>query len=108
MKTAWKNQDGFTLIEMLIVLLIISVLIILIIPNLTGKGKEVQTKGCDALVSMVQSQVISYELAKGKFPDSLDALEKDNYIENDQKECPNKKDKLQYDSTTGKVRAVKK
>lgn len=30
-----KNKDGFTLIEMLIVLFIIAILLILIIPNIT-------------------------------------------------------------------------
>ena len=31
----FKNKDGFTLIEMLIVLFIIAILLILIIPNIT-------------------------------------------------------------------------
>src|SRR5699024_11489782 len=53
----FKNNRGFTLIEMLIVLMIISVLIMLIVPNLSGKTKEVNDKGCDALVSVVQTQV---------------------------------------------------
>ncbi|MBD1222742.1 prepilin-type N-terminal cleavage/methylation domain-containing protein [Virgibacillus halodenitrificans] len=47
-----KNNRGFTLIEMLIVLMIISVLIILIVPNLSGKSKQVHDKGCEALVNV--------------------------------------------------------
>lgn len=40
----FKNERGFTLIEMLIVLMIISVLIILIVTNLSGKSEEVNEK----------------------------------------------------------------
>jgi len=100
----FKKEHGFTLIEMLIVLLIISVLIILIIPNLTGKGKAVQSKGCDALKSMVQSQIVSFELAEGRLPSSLDELETKGYIEKGQKSCPNKA-ALGYDAASGKVTA---
>lgn len=48
-----RNEKGFTLVEMLIVIAIISVLIILFIPNLTGKTKDVNDKGCEALVHLV-------------------------------------------------------
>ncbi|WLV26029.1 competence type IV pilus major pilin ComGC [Aciduricibacillus chroicocephali] len=102
-----KGEKGFTLIEMLIVLLIIAVLILLIIPNLAGKSKEVNKKGCMALKSMVQSQVTAYELAEGKFPANLDELVSGGYIEKDQKSCSSKQT-LQYDSTTGKVTVSEK
>ena len=60
------NQKGFTLIEMLIVLLIITILIILIVPNLAGRSEEVHDKGCDALVSVVQAQVHSQTTCQNK------------------------------------------
>ncbi|HLR66446.1 competence type IV pilus major pilin ComGC [Virgibacillus alimentarius] len=97
-----KNNKGFTLIEMLIVLMIISVLIILIVPNLGGKSKEVNDKGCDALVSVVQAQVDAYYLDNGNYPLSLDVLKSANYITEDQTTCPNKK-KLGY--ADGKVKS---
>lgn len=85
----FKNQKGFTLIEMLIVLMIISVLIILIVPNLGKKAKEVNEKGCHALVSVVQAQADAYTLEIGNAPDSLAALVSDGYITEEQKTCPN-------------------
>lgn len=84
----FKNQKGFTLIEMLIVLMIISVLIILLIPNLAEKSKEVNKKGCDALESVVQSQTDAYYLEEGSQPKSLADLVDHDYIEKDQKTCP--------------------
>lgn len=98
----FKKERGFTLIEMLIVLLIIAVLILLIIPNLAGKSKEVNKKGCAALKSMVQAQVTSYELTEGRFPTTLDELASKGYIEDDQKTCSNKQI-LKYNSENGKV-----
>lgn len=52
-----KDEQGFTLVEMLLVLLVISVLIILIIPNIAAQSENVQNTGCEAQVRMVQSQV---------------------------------------------------
>lgn len=99
-----KNNQGFTLIEMLIVLLVISVLIILIIPNLSGKSKEIGEKGCEALVSVVQTQVDAYYLEKGELPSNLDTLASQGYIKNDQKSCQNNKSLL-YNASTGIVSA---
>lgn len=43
-----NNDRGFTLIEMLIVLFIISILILIAIPNVTKHFATVDKKGCDA------------------------------------------------------------
>lgn len=97
----FKNNFGFTLIEMLIVLTIISVLIILIVPNLGKSNEEVHHQGCDALVSVVQSQVYLYHLEKGKYPTMTDLLD-DNYISADQMKCSNGKE---LDISNGEVNA---
>lgn len=57
-----KQQKGFTLIEMLIVLFIITVLILIAIPNVTKHFSTVDDKGCKAYVSMVQGQVEAYRI----------------------------------------------
>ena len=84
----FKNDKGFTLIEMLIVLMIISVLIILVVPNLSGKSQSVHDTGCDALVKVVQAQTDLYFLDEGEYPSSVSALTP-NYISEEQTECPN-------------------
>ncbi|PKR86081.1 hypothetical protein CWO92_06835 [Heyndrickxia camelliae] len=45
-----KNQNAFTLIEMLVVLLIITILIFVAIPNITKHSKNINNKGCEAFV----------------------------------------------------------
>lgn len=61
-----KKYRGFTLIEMLIVLLIISVLILLFVPNLAKHKDEVENKGNDAIEKVVETQIDLYELENGK------------------------------------------
>ncbi|QQD85474.1 MULTISPECIES: competence type IV pilus major pilin ComGC [Jeotgalicoccus] len=82
------QEDGFTLIEMLLVLLVISVLIILIIPNIAAQSRNVQDTGCDAQVKMVQSQIEAYTLNEGSPPTSVDTLVP-TYLSTDQISCQN-------------------
>ena len=69
-----NNEEGFTLIEMLLVLLVISVLIILIIPNIAAQSRNVQDTGCEAQVRMVQSQIEAYTLNEGGTPQTIQEL----------------------------------
>ncbi|SDQ50547.1 competence protein ComGC [Virgibacillus subterraneus] len=98
----FNSQKGFTLIEMLIVLMIISVLIILMVPNLSDKSKEVYEKGCNALVNVVQAQVDAYYIEKNSYPVDLEVLETSGYITEEQKKCPNNTE-LQITNTDGKA-----
>ena len=84
------KRNGFTLIEMLIVLMIITVLILLIVPSLAKRTDEVHDKGCEALVKSVQAQVNVYQLEKNKLPSKLDDLVSD-YVTKDQLTCKNGK-----------------
>jgi prepilin-type N-terminal cleavage/methylation domain-containing protein len=56
------NEKGFTLIEMMIVLLVISILIMITIPNITTQQKVIRGKGCEAYINMVQAQVEAYKM----------------------------------------------
>lgn len=86
-----KSEKAFTLVEMLIVLLIIAILIILIVPNLSGRTKEVNDKGCEALKQVVQSQVQLYYVENGQYPSDLNELVTDGYITETQTSCSNQK-----------------
>jgi competence protein ComGC len=82
-----KSEKGFTLIEMLVVLLVISILLIITIPNITKHQSTIQAKGCEAFVKMVQAQVQAYELDKDKLPENVAELETAGYLK--QTSCPN-------------------
>ena len=72
---------------MMIVLLIISVLILIAIPNVTKHSKSIDEKGCSAYVHMVQGQVEAFKMDEKHLPTSLAELTEKEYLpENVQ--CP--------------------
>ncbi|WP_121611832.1 competence type IV pilus major pilin ComGC [Mesobacillus foraminis] len=85
-----KNEKGFTLIEMMIVLLIISVLLIITVPNITKHNSNINKKGCEAFLHMVEGQVQAYQIDKNKLPASAADLVKENYLK--QTTCPDGKE----------------
>ncbi len=84
-----KNERGFTLVEMLVVLLIISVLILVTIPNVAKHFSSIDKKGCDAYVLMVQGQVEAYKLEENKYPNDLNDLVAGDYLQEGNTTCPN-------------------
>jgi len=100
-----KNEKGFTLIEMMIVMLIISVLLIITIPNIAKHTANINNKGCEAFVKMVQAQVQSYEMENKKLPTSVQDLVDAGYLRKDASGCPNGKTEVVIDAE-GTVNAV--
>ncbi|WP_408006743.1 competence type IV pilus major pilin ComGC [Pseudalkalibacillus sp. A8] len=96
------NEHGFTLIEMLIVILIISILLLIAVPNTAKINEVVKDKSCDATVKLIQSQVAAYEVEFSKLPTNLEALKTEVYIEDEAWICPDNQI-LEYDPVTGKV-----
>ncbi|MBB6284641.1 competence type IV pilus major pilin ComGC [Geobacillus subterraneus] len=80
------NKKGFTLIEMLIVLMVISVLLLVAIPNITKHNGMINAKGCEAFLNTVQAQVKAYEMEHNKIPTVQELLD-GRYIKSDK--CPN-------------------
>ena len=79
MKLKEAKVKAFTLIEMLVVLLIISVLLLLFVPNLTKQKDAVNDKGKAAVVKVVESQAELYSLDKNEDA-SLSKLQADGRI----------------------------
>lgn len=80
-----RRQEGFTLIEMVVVIAIIVILILLIVPNLIGQKQKEEDKSMDAFRNTILTQV---ELYKDDHPEkkniSLEDLEGDHYLTSDQ------------------------
>jgi competence protein ComGC len=81
-----KNENGFTLIEMMIVMLIISVLLMITIPNIAKNNSNINKKGCSAFQKMVEAQIQSFEMEKDHSPESIDELIDEDYLKT--KKCP--------------------
>ncbi len=83
-----ENEKGFTLIEMMIVLLVISILVIITIPNISKHQVLIRNKGCDAYINMVTAQMEAYKMELETIvAPTIDDLLTGGYIPN--RECPN-------------------
>lgn len=74
-----KNKRGFTLIEMLITLLVVSLLMAIIIPNIAGQRERINTQARENITEIIQTQKNSYQMVEGETP-SLDQLLEGGYI----------------------------
>ncbi|HEL2440975.1 TPA: prepilin-type N-terminal cleavage/methylation domain-containing protein [Streptococcus suis] len=79
------KKKAFTLIEMLVVLGIISLLLLIFVPNLSQQKDAIQKKGNAAVIKVVESQMELYELEHDKEATVAD-LQADGYITEKQAE----------------------
>lgn len=83
-----KNKRGFTILEMMIVLSIIALIFLLTLPNIQQKEKIIQKKGCDALIEVVNAQILLYEIDNLQTPTSVSQLVSQGYLKESQNRCP--------------------
>jgi len=69
-----KNKKGFTLIEMMVVLLIISILILLTFPNINKARIEGNHTNAKATLSTIAKALESYSVINGQYPNNIDDL----------------------------------
>ncbi|HEM2793203.1 TPA: prepilin-type N-terminal cleavage/methylation domain-containing protein [Streptococcus suis] len=79
------KKKAFTLVEMLVVLGIISLLLLIFVPNLSQQKDAIQKKGNAAVVKVVESQMELYELEHDKEA-TVEDLQADGYITEKQAE----------------------
>jgi len=71
-----KNRGGFTLIEIMLVVVIIGIIVGIAAPKITGKIGKAQNVAARASLKSVETAVQSYEMDNLRLPDSLDDLTK--------------------------------
>ena len=83
-----KNK-GFTLLEMVVVVMIIAVLFLLTIPNVSKIIGTVDNKACSAQCKVVDSASVQYRLEYGEMPHSITDLVSAGLLEEEQTTCSN-------------------
>ena len=67
------NSHGFTLIEMMLVVIIIATLAAMVIPRLSGRSEQAKVQAAQADVSAnIPTALKLYELDNGRFPSAED------------------------------------
>ena len=74
------KRNGFTLVEVLLVIVIIGILAAIVIPRIAYSRKNAAAAACNANVAALGSQIELYHVQKGTWP-SLQNLVDDDYID---------------------------
>ena len=74
LQNAKSKESGFTLIEILVVMAIISMLAIMVAPNLFRQQAGAMRDVARTEISTLEAALDIYRLDVGKYPDSLDGL----------------------------------
>lgn len=74
-KIVRKAQQGFTLIEIMVVVGIIGLLAAVLIPNVTSKMNDARIASARVQIKNVEEALVAYSMKHGgKYPDSLEKL----------------------------------
>ena len=74
LRAARRSNKGFTLIEIMIVIVIIGILATLVIPNIMGRPDEARAVSARADVSTIVQALKLYKLDNGRYPTTEQGL----------------------------------
>ena len=89
----WRKDQGFTLIEMVVALFIVSVVMAIAIPGLQKAGESAAITGCEGNQKMIRAAMTEYYLDHHQYPQDgnsaaiLTDLKQNGYLESTPK-CP--------------------
>ena len=81
-----KKVSGFTLIEMLVVLFVISLLLLLFVPKLINQKDSATKKSDAAIAKVVETQIEVFELDHGRTPSKQELIDQ-GYVKEKQYEA---------------------
>jgi general secretion pathway protein G len=70
-----RRRHGFTLLELLLVLVILGVLAALVVPRFVGRGEEAKVTAAQTEISRIGGMIDMFEIDEGRFPATDEGLE---------------------------------
>lgn len=83
-KLGLHKREGFTLLEMIVVLFILGLLILLFLPNIMNQRDKAQETGDEALEQTVKTQMILYKNDHDGQEGTIDQLVDGDYLSREQ------------------------
>lgn len=84
-------RKGFTLLEMIVVIMIIALIMLVTIPNIQKVINIVQDKGCESQVKLVDAAILQYMVKYDEIVVSIDQLVEEGLLDSKQHKCQNNK-----------------
>ena len=69
-----EGQSGFTLIELMLVVVILGVLAAVVVGSFQGRGKDARIAATRASIDAICTAIDTYEVDTGRYPSSLQSL----------------------------------
>lgn len=82
-------KKGFTLLEMIVVVSVITLLFLLSIPNIQKVLNLFEKKGCEAQLKVIDAAILEYKIEFNEIAESIDQLVEAEYISPEQTSCQN-------------------
>jgi len=97
-----RAKKGFTLVELLVVILILGALAAIAVPRISASADNAKKKACATNVDLLNSQIELYHATEGSWPTSLKSLTDDgDYFPDGMPVCPvNAETEYEYDAKT--------
>jgi general secretion pathway protein G len=74
-KKRWKDQKGFTLVELIVVVIIIGLLAGLVVPQFIRQEEKATAKAAKAQIELLGTALDTYRLDVGRYPSTQDGLQ---------------------------------
>jgi general secretion pathway protein G len=83
------SRRGFTVVELLMVMVILGALSFIAVPRITGNAQTAKQRACETNIGILNSQMELYKTLTGSYPASLDILTGNvNYFPDGVPVCP--------------------
>jgi prepilin-type N-terminal cleavage/methylation domain-containing protein len=84
-----RKRRGFTLVELMIVVLILGALAAIAVPRIMGGAGAAKANGCKTNIDLINSQIELYYSTEGSWPATLDVVTTDTaYFPDGEPVCP--------------------
>jgi len=70
-----KNTKGFTLIELMVVVIILGILAAIVLPKFTGRTEQARIKAAESQIQVFSTALEAYELDNGRYPTTEQGLQ---------------------------------
>lgn len=84
-----RREGGFTLIEVLAVVVVIGIIAAIALPRFLGVKSDAETKSCKGNLASINLQIERYYIANGSWPSKLTTITKGtDYFPDGEPSCP--------------------